>query len=62
MFVCESLTTGKGIAKMNSCDPNFWTNCGPDADAGGGVCSPDVNMCAPDYGEDGCLPNCGPTE
>jgi hypothetical protein len=22
----------------------------------------EVHMCAPDYGEDGCLPDCGPNE
>lgn len=42
------------------CDPDYWTICGPDVESS--ECSPEVNMCAPDYGEDGCLPNCGPNE
>ncbi len=45
------------------CDPNYWTNCPPDAGECNphGVCGPDVNDCGPDHDTD-CLPDCHPEE
>lgn len=66
MLECTLLTrTSKNsensyTISMNSCDPDYWIICGPDVDSS--ECAPEVNMCAPDYGEDGCLPECSPNE
>ena len=58
MLTCECLTKDVHAISMKSCDPDYNPVCGPDV----GSCNPEVHMCAPDYGEDGCLPDCGPNE
>ncbi len=59
MLLCESLTKNLPL-KMAECDPDFWSNCGPDF--GTDDCRPEVNACGPDFGDDGCMPECSPTE
>jgi len=59
MLMFKKLTNGS-IAIEKSCDPDYWTICGPDV--GSSECSPEVCDCAPDYGDDGCLPDCGPND
>ena len=60
MLLCKCLTKSESSILMRECDPDYYVICGPDVNSV--ECAPEVNMCAPDYGEDGCLPDCGPNE
>lgn len=59
MFEIQNLTELNDSFVDNPCDPDYYVICGPDV--GSDECSPEVNDCAPDYGEDDiCLPECSP--
>ena len=60
MLQCILMTKSLDTVVSKECDPDYWTICPPDVDSD--ECHPEVNMCAPDYGDDGCLPGCSPNE
>lgn len=60
MVLCKVMTRANSDITMKGCDPDYWTICGPDVDSD--ECAPEVNNCAPDYGDNGCLPDCSPNE
>ncbi len=59
MLTCECLTKVSNSMFCSSCDLDYYVICGPDA--GSSECSPEVNMCGPDYDTD-CVPDCHPNE
>ena len=63
MLRIEEITNTYSPSCANECDPDYYVLCLPDHGACSPMgCTPDANMCAPDYGEDGCLPDCSPEQ